>query len=195
MALPDLAAAADLSVRGVDASNVNLVAEMLAVASSIVRGAAQSPILSTTSTVKLWATDTDNFIDLPGKPVTAVTAVALDGDVVPSTDYKLVNGRLWRMSGWGYPREPLEVVVTLTHGFTAVPAYVRNLVCDLAIAGMATAADGAHDSNVVAESIDDYSVTFAQGYEATATAMELPRLTKQALRKKFGGGVALMASR
>jgi len=194
VALPNLAASADLSTRGVDVSNAALVAEMLAVASAIVRGACQSPVLATTSTVTLWATGGDRYLDLPGKPVTAVASVVLDGDTLAAADYKLVHGRLWRWAGWGFDCEPLAVAVTLTHGFAAVPAEVKQLVCDLAIAGMNAAAQGARTPGVLVESIDDYSVTWAQGSEAVATAMELPTATKQAFRKRFGGGVALVAS-
>jgi hypothetical protein len=195
VALPDLAASADLSARGVDVSDTDLVAVMLAVASSVVRGAARSPILETDSTVTLWAVDGDHYLDLPGQPVTAVTSVVLDGDTLAADDFKLVHGRLWRSTGWGGGCEPLEVEVALTHGFAEVPEYIVQLVCDLAIAGMASSSAGAHDPRVVAESIDDYSVTFADGAEAVATAMELPRLTRDALRKRFGGGVALVLSK
>jgi len=195
VALPDLAASADLSIRGVDVSNTALVAEMLAVASSIVRGACQSPVLETESTVTLWAVDNDRYLDLPGKPIAAVSAVTIDGDALASDGYKLVYGRLWRSCGWGDRYgEPIEVGATLTHGFAAVPAEVKQLVCDLAIAGINAAAQGARTPGVVAEKIDDYAVTWAQGAEAVATAMELPIATKQAFRKRFGGGAALVMS-
>jgi len=195
VALPDLAASADLSARGVDISNAGLVAAMLAVASSVVRSAAQSPILSTESTVTLWATDNDHYLDLPGKPVTAVDVVVLDGDTLAADDYKNVHGRLWRSAGWAGGCEPLEVEVTMTHGFEAVPEHIKQLVCDLAILGMSTAADGAHDPSILTESIDDYSVTFTAAGEGVASAMELPVATKRALRSQFGGGVAMVLSR
>lgn len=194
MALPDLAASADLSARGVDITDTELVAVMLAVASSVVRGAAQSPILETDSTVTLWAVDGDQYLDLPGMPVTAVDSVTLDSDLLAADTYKLVAGRLWRSAGWG-GCEPLEVEVTLTHGFATVPPYIVQLVCDLAIAGMSSASAGAHDPRVIAEKIDDYAVTFADGAESVATAMELPRLTRDGLRKRFGGGAAMVLSR
>jgi hypothetical protein len=72
---------------------------------------------------------------------------------------------------------------------------VVNLVCDLAVAGAVAAADGAHDPRVVAESIDDYAVTFAQGAESVASAMELPKLTRRWLRSQFGGGAGVVTSR
>jgi hypothetical protein len=192
VALPDLASVTDLSTRGVESSG--LAVEMLAVASSIVRGVCQSPILETTSTVTLWTSDGDAFLDLPGKPVTAVSSVVLDGTTLDTGAYRLVHGRLWRAGGWGWKCDPRPVVVTLTHGFAEVPPEVRQLVCDLAIAGMNAAADGARVPGVVSESIDDYTVSFAQGAEAVATAMELPRATRLAFRRRFGGGAALVAA-
>lgn len=193
-ALPNLAGSADLTARGVTPTAVHTV--MLAVASSIVRAAAGSPILTTTSTVTLWGLDSNHWLDLPGRPVTAITSVTHDGDLLTvDTDYKLVDGRLWGASPWGDGCEPLRVVVVLTHGFAVVPAHIVQLVCDLAIAGAAAAAAGAHDPRVVAEKIDDYSVTFAEGAEAVATAMELPALTRSWLRSQFGGGAGVVASR
>ncbi len=188
MALPNLAVEADLSTRGVTPEFPGLADVMLAVASSVVRGAAGSPILETTSTVTLWGLDRSQWLDLPGHPVTAVSAVTHDGETLAVGDYKLANGRLWGSSQWGNGCEPLEVVVTMTHGLTEVPAHVIQLVCDLAIAGMSAAADGARNPNVIAEKIDDYAVTFAPGAEAVASAVELPKLTKAWLRSQFGGG-------
>lgn len=195
MALPDLASTADLSARGVDITNGALANVMLAVASSLVRNATQSPILSTTSTVTLWATDNDHYLDLPGLPVTDVASVVLDGDTLAASDYKNVHGRLWRSAGWAGGCEPLEVEVTMTHGFEAVPDHIVQLVCDLAILGMSTAADGARDPSILTESIDDYSVTFSTAGEGVASAMSLPDATRRALRTQFGGGVAMVLSR
>lgn len=195
MALPNLAASADLSARGVDVSATALVAAMLAVASSVVRNAAQSPILSTESTVTLWATDNDHYLALPGLPVTEVSEVVLDGTTLAADDYANVHGRLWRSAGWAGGCEPLEVVVTMTHGFEVVPEHIKQLVCDLAILGMSTAADGAHDPSILTESIDDYSVTFTAAGEGVASAMELPTATKRALRAQFGGGAAMVLAR
>lgn len=197
MALPNLAVSADLSARGVDVSNGALVALMLAVASATVREAAgRVPILETDSVVTCWGLDRDQWLDLPGKPVTAVETVVHDGDTLTAEDdYKLVDSRLWGSSYWGDGCEPLEVVVTLTHGLAAVPEDIKQLVCDLTIAGMNAAAEGARSPGVIAEKIDDYSVTYAQGAEAVASAMTLPKPVRVALRKRFGGGAGVVASR
>lgn len=192
MALPDLAAGSDLTARGVTPTSVHTV--MLAVASSLVRAAAGGPILEAESTVTLWGLDESPWLDLPGCPVTAVDEVVWDGDTLDADDYKLVDGRLWRAGFWG-GCEPIEITVTLTAGLPAVPPHVVQLVCDLAILGASAAEAGAHDPNVVAESIDDYSVTFASGAEMVASAMTIPPLTRNWLRAQFGGGAAMVTSR
>jgi hypothetical protein len=191
MALPNLAAGSDLTARGVTPTSVHTV--MLAVASSVVREAAGGPILENESVVTLtgWG---DRSLELPGKPVTAVETVEIDGVVV--TDYLLTDsGNLWYRNGWGCEDDPVTVEVTMTHGMPVVPPYVVQLVCDLAIAGANAAPDGAHDPRVVAERIDDYSVTFAQGAEAVSTVMELPAMTRRWLRSRFGGGVGVVTYR
>lgn len=193
MTLSNLAVSADLTARGITPTAVHTT--MLAVASSIVRAAAGGPILSTTSTVTLWASDASQWLPLPGSPVTAVSSVVHDGDTLAATDYKLVDGRLWGYTPWGTDCEPIKTVVTLTHGLAAVPAWVVQLVCDLTILGAAAAPEGARDPRVIAERIDDYAVTFAPGAEGVASAMELPALTKRALRAKFGGGAGVVSHR
>ena len=193
MALPDLASAADLSARGIDTdSNATLVSTMLGVASSLVREASGSPVAQHTATISFYSTEWDQYLALPTRPVTAVSAVALDGAAV--TDYKLVDGSLWCRSGW-YSGEPVEVEVSLTCGLPEVPPHIVQLVCDLAILGMNTATAGALDPRVIAERIDDYSVTFAQGAATVASAMTIPKATRVALRAQFGGGVSSMRMR
>jgi hypothetical protein len=189
VALPDLAASADLSARGVTPTSVHTV--MLAVASSIVRAAAGSPILEVDSTVVLtcWG---GRLLSLPGLPVQSVASVEVDGEAV--TDWRLVDSaKLWRLGEWGHEDDPLPAEVTMTHGLPTVPKHIVQLVCDLAIAGADAAKDGAHDPRVVAEKIDDYAVTFADS--AVASAMELPQLTKNWLRAQFGGGVSVVTYR
>ncbi len=192
MALPDLAAAADLTARGITPTDVHDV--MLAVASSLVRAAAGGPILEAESTVTLWALDETNWLSLPGCPVTVVDEVVVDGTTLGVDDYKLVDGSLWQSGSWG-GCEPVEVEVTLTAGLPAVPAHIVQLVCDLAILGASAATGGAHDPRVIAEKIDDYSVTFAEGAGAVASAMEVPTLTRLGLRAQFGGGASMVTSR
>lgn len=192
MALSDLADSSDLSARGITATGVHTV--MLAVASSVVRAAAGGPISETTSTVVLTGWGDSQALELPGRPIQSVATVEIDGTA--ATDFVLTDtGNLWRRAGWGFCDEPTPVEVTMTHGLPTVPDYVVQLVCDLAIAGAAAAPDGAHDPRVVAEHIDDYSVTYADGAEGVASAMELPAMTKRWLRARFGGGAGVVTYR
>lgn len=194
MALPDLASGSDLSARGITPTSVHTV--MLAVASSLVRAAAGSPILETDSTVTLWAFDGGQWLDLPGAPVTAVASVTVDGVLLDADTYKLVGNRLWRCIPWGDEcREPPTIVVALTHGLVEVPAHIVQLVCDLAILGASAAADGAHDPRIIAEQVDDYKVQWAPGSETVSSAMEIPQLTRRWLRAQFGGGIAMVTYR
>jgi hypothetical protein len=181
-----LAASADLSDRGVDVSDTELVDAMLLVASALVREAAGSPILSATVDVAWWVTEWSEWETVPVRPLRSVASVTLDGVAV--TDHKVVHNDLWRRDGW-YVDEPVEIAATVTVGLPTVPESVKQLVCDLAILGMNTATVGALDPRVVAERIDDYSVTFAEGGAAVASAMTIPSATRSSLRARFGGGV------
>lgn len=195
MALPDLASSADLSDRGITIDDPTVESTMLAVASAIVREAAGGPVLENESTVVLTAWG-ETLLDLPGQPVTAVSAVTLDDDTLDADDYKLANGRLWRRGGWGCSHEPSNVEVTLTHGLPEVPADIVDLVCNLASAGAAAASSGeSFDPRVAVERIDDYSVEWRAGSEAVASVMELPAGTRARLRARFGGGSGVVEYR
>ena len=186
MALPDLASSADLSARGVEDPDSALAATMLTVASALVREAAGSPILSATVTVAWWVTEWSEWETVPVRPLRSVASVTLDGEAV--TDHKVVHNDLWRRDGW-YIDEPVEIEATLTAGLPSVPETIKQLVCDLAILGINKAAEGALDPRVIAERIDDYSVTFSDAGVAVASAMTIPSATRSALRARFGGGV------
>lgn len=188
MGLPTLADSLDLATQGVDTSNASLVNTMLAVASSLVREAAGSPILATTATFTIWATQFSHWLGMAERvrPVTAVTAVTVEG--VATTGYRLIDGDLWLSDTWCIG-DPAQVVVTGTVGLPEVPDHIKQLVVDLAVLGITTVGSGALDPRVITESIDDYSVTFASGAEAVSSAMTIPEGTRRALRRQFGGGV------
>lgn len=191
MALEPLATLADLEARGVDTSNTTQAETMLEVASAEVRAAAGSPVSQATSTVNLAVWPDEFYVKLPGLPVTAVETVVLDGEEI--SDYKLVDGMLWRSCGWAYVC-PSMLTVTYTHGLPEVPADIVDLVCSFAAAGLNAAESGDYGAspNAVAERIDDYSVTYAQGAEAVSRAMEIPPRTRRALAVRFGGGMAMV---
>ena len=195
MALAPLAFVDDLLARGVTIADTDRpqAALKLEAASAAIREAAGVPISEATSTVKL-VTDrlTGQWLDLPGQPVTAVTEVILDTVTLAATDYRLLGGRLWRECGWfTYWDEPTEVTITMTHGYTNVPADIVELVCDFAIAGINSSTRGT-TAGIVQESetIDDYTSarTYASGADAQASIMEVPARTRQMLRQRFGTG-------
>jgi hypothetical protein len=191
-----LASLLDLEDRNIAVTDAGLAATMLGVASASIRGAAGSPISEVTSTIRYDGHRADRYLRLFGPPVTAVAAVVVDGD--EATGWRLTgDGRLWLACGWGgVDAGPASVVVTQTHGLPTVPADIVDLACSYAAAGMAAAADGyeAH-AGVVAERIDDYSVTYAQGAEAVQSVMEIPPATRAWLSSMFGGSAAMVATR
>lgn len=142
----------------------------------------------------------DSWLDLPQRPVTAVTSVTLDGITLAlGTDYKVFGSRLWRAVGWqvniGWPysgtwprgasvngygmQEPSAVVVVNTHGYA--PGAQQLQLGRSAVLSLAGAAYNA-TPGATSESIDDYSVTF----QAMAANLEAAPFLKAALRKKYG---------
>lgn len=198
MALDPLATAADLEARGltVEPSEQTIVDTYLDVASTAVREAAGAPISVTTSTVAVEG-EPGQWLTLPGQPVTAVSAVLLDG--VEVTDWRLVSGRLWRACGWASGCGPSLVDVTQTHGLTVVPADIVDLVCRMtagALKAQRAEEDGsglAADKVITSERIGDYAVTYAS--DGRITEMDLPQYWRERLEARFGGGAHALKSR
>lgn len=186
MAMAPLATVADLEVRGVtiDPSEVAVVAVYLDVASTLVRGAAGSPISQMTSTVVLEG-EPGPRLKLPGPPVRSVSAVLVDGQAV--TGWKLVSGALYGAAGWRPGPDPSEVTVTYVHGLDEVPADIVDLVCRLAGQELLSFRSGEGVSRAVSqERIGDYAVTY--GDTETGT-MSLTQFQCSRLAARFGGGV------
>ncbi|MEU0245175.1 hypothetical protein ABZ192_12720 [Streptomyces sp. NPDC006235] len=192
MPLDPLATIADLTARGVtvEPAETTAVNTYLSVASAHVRAAARSPISQTTGTVELEGRG--GRLLLPGQPVTAVSAVAVDGVAV--SDYKLRSGALTRPCGFPVGS---EVDVTYTHGLPEVPADIVDLVCRMAGQALVKFRESPEtalaDKPKIQERIGDYSVTY--GYSVTYSDMELPRYLRDSLAARFGGGAALVVSR
>ena len=63
--------------------------------------------------------------------------------------------------------EPVDVVVTLTHGFAEAPADIVMLTCELAAAGISAAQEGIEvKTRVQSEGVDDYNVAYVTGTDA-----------------------------
>lgn len=197
MALDPLATVADCTARGltVDVSEEILLGTYLETASAAVREAAGAPISQITSTLAVEG-EADQWLSLPGPPVTAVIAAALEGQTV--TDWRLRSGRLWRSGGWTLADGPAEVTVTYTHGLPTVPADIVDLVCRIAATTLvawrsAEGGEGLAARDVRSERIGDYSVQYGDG--GRITEMELPEYLREQLAARFGGGIALLRSR
>lgn len=197
MALTPLATVADLTVRGlaIAPDELEVVDCYLDVVSAAVREAAGSPISETTSTITIEG-EPEQRLRLPGQPVTAVSAVKLDGRAI--TDWRLRSGALWRHGGWSPGCEPSEVEITQTHGLPTVPSDIVDLVCRFvasALVAYRSAPDGSGlaAEDIRAERIGDYSVTY--GSSGLMTEVELPDYLRNRLAARFGGGAASLRSR
>lgn len=207
MALTPLATTADLTARGIETSETGKVDAFLQSASDEIRHAAGVPITQETVTIEIPGV-CDQWLHLPGQPVTSVSSVEIDGEAV--TDYKLVGGHLWRRKGWQdastdsaffgvvWAWEPVNVTVALTGGLTEVPTDIVDLVCAMVGHALAESDDGGYASrgDLTSARIDDYSEQYA-GTATTKLAgpMELPEATRQRLRARFGGNAGLVRSR
>ncbi|MFD6874528.1 MULTISPECIES: hypothetical protein [unclassified Streptomyces] len=197
MPLLPLATVEDLSRRGLAVADGEgfIVDTYLDVASASLRDAAGCPVSQTTSTVTVEG-EVGQWLRLPGPPVTAVTAVKLDG--VAITDWRLRSGMLWRAAGWTGLEEPSEVEVTYTHGLPTVPADIVDLVCRMVAAALAAYRSepdglGLAARDVRSERIGDYAVTY--GDSGLITEMQLPDYLIERLATRFGGGVGVVRTR
>jgi hypothetical protein len=147
--------------------DADVAALLLNTASGVVRGVVGQELSAVTDDVLSIMGTTSVWLLLPQRPVTAVTAVELDGDALTSgTDYKRFGSRLWRAGGWRTcPSEPTAVQVTYSHGYAAGDwrlETARSMV--LTLAANKVKNPGAVES----EAVDDYRVRYA------VTATDLP---------------------
>ena len=154
-------------------------------ASDAVRDAAGSPITQAESTVRIVAAGCGSWLDLPGKPVVSVSSVTIEGE--PVTGWRLLGSRLYRAGEWAHGG-PVEVQVTMVHGFAEAPADVVALVCDFAIAALLNESGARAGVTSQGYSIDDYreNLAFDQGPHGTSSVIELPAGTLAMLRQRFG---------
>ncbi len=170
--------------------NTPLTEVLISSASESVIEAAGSPILEQRSEVELPAMP-KKILALPGLPIRTVHSVAVDG--VPVIGYRRITAGLYLESGWS-PRGIDMVTVDYTHGLTAVPADIKDLVARMVLAGLIAAQDGAeglalHNGQRSSVAIDDYKEAFATGDDVEAvTEMTLPQRTRDWLSKRFGAG-------
>lgn len=121
------------------------------------------------------------WLDLPQRPVTAVTTVEVDGEeIAADTDFKVFGSRLWRSTGWAsYLWEPTAVMVTYDHGYAdghQLLQLARSAVISL-IKGVYGNPGGA-----TRLAIDDYS----EAFEALSAQMDASPFLAKRLRSQYG---------
>ena len=126
----------------------------LTLASGDFEGAADTAFSATSVTWKVEG-GPGTGIDLPFRPVTAVSQVRLNGNVI--TGWTLRNNALYRLAGFGtwYAFPPDELAIDLTHGYTTVPDDAKLAVLEIA--------SGIYEhpvTGIASETIDDYSVRY-----------------------------------
>lgn len=176
---------ASLLQHDVDTASATLAVE---VCTAVVQGAADGQrIVQVVSDVDQVIGTTGQWLRLPQWPVTAISAVTLDGVTltagVPGSGaltYRLVGNRLYRGCGWQtYCGEPSTVGFTYTHGYATGRQELQ-----LGRGSVLSLGRGLFEnpSGVSSEKIDDYAVTFA----AAAAALEASPVLKAAIRKQYG---------
>lgn len=137
-------------------------------------------------------------LELPERPVTAVTTVVLgDTTLVADTDYVWdgahtlyrgtkvdgilsVNGPDYLIDGWGDWGGPgAQVTVTYTRGFATIPVVIKG-VCLALAARTLTSPDG-----VNSESVGSYSVSYSRTGGAVSLLAEEKELLNRYRRRVF----------
>lgn len=160
---------------------------------------------------------TDSWLPLPQLPVTAVTAVTLDGTALTvgtgTNQYQVFGNRLWRAQGWqtqyGYPfwdsfgqGEPwwsfappnftwpaqTPSLVVATYTHGFAAGAQQLQLARSAVLSLASTAY-ANPSGASSESIDDYTVQFGRLLDAP---LVLSSYLKAALRRQYGRRAGLV---
>ena len=185
MALAPLATTADLSARGISGDQADVA---LAVASAAVREAADAVISQTESTLTFSARH-DSFLPLPG-PVASVSAVTMSGVAV--TGYELEVDGLHYARGWGAG----TVSVTFVHGLPEVPVDIVDMTCNLAKAWLDHSANGGGSTaGLSSVRLDDAAEDYTDEQAGQVSPVFIPKLTRQWLRARFGGGATVVSTR
>lgn len=123
--------------------------------------------------------DLESWFELPERPVSAVTSVALDGEAV--TDYKRFGARLWRRCGWETcPGEPSSVDVVYTHGYQADdPRLAPAQSAVLMLAAQILPNPG---GNVASERVGDYQIA----YDAAVSILNGSKALRDSLLRRYG---------
>lgn len=182
----------------VDESETAMVNELIGSASSAITSAAGTGILSATSTVEVLGLE-EQLLNLPGTPIRRVEEILADGDLIHPDSYRVTGNGIYRAQGWACGRNLPLLRVTYFHGFDEVPKDIQTLCASMVIAGLIAAREGGWDlqnGRTSSIGIDDYREGYATSGEGIeqVTPMDLPKRTRDALRQRFGGAVAVLAT-
>jgi len=174
----DLAALLQLDWDSLDPAQQASLTMLVEIGTAVVQAeVGQRLVAVTDDSVTLLGT-TDSWLDLPERPVTAVSSVAVDGGAVG--DYRLFGARLWRSCGWApSPLEPSTVTVAYSHGY-ATDAQELQLARGAVLAVVRDWA--ANPTAATSLRIDDYAET----YSALAARLETTTHLRAALRRQYG---------
>ncbi len=121
------------------------------------------------------------WLDLPQRPVSAVTTVEVDGEeLAADTDFQVFGSRLYRAAGWGTSLGgPTLVTVDYDHGY---PEGHQSL--QLARAACLSLIRGVYGNptGAVRLTIDDYS----EAFEALSAQMDASPFLMRRLRSQYG---------
>lgn len=174
----DLAALLQLDWDSLDPAQQASLTMLVEIGTAVVQAeAGQRLVAVTDDSVTLLGT-TDSWLDLPERPVTAVSSVAVDGTAVG--DYRLFGARLWRSCGWAPSSlEPSTVTVAYSHGY-ASDAQELQLARGAVLAVVRDWA--ANPTAATSLRIDDYAET----YSAVTARLETTTHLRAALRRQYG---------
>lgn len=186
---------ASLLQQDVDTATATLLIEAATGIVQTIAGQRIVEVVGDVVVLDLEACDNSLWLDLPQRPVTAVTTVLVGATPVAGTDYtvQLSRGRLWRRTGWrlattGSWLAPSTVTVTYTHGYPAGDQRLqaaRQAVLSLAASAYV------NPSGATREQIDDYQVA----YEAMSARMDAAPALQALIRRRYGrpgGSVQLL---
>jgi hypothetical protein len=182
---------ASLLQQDVDTATATLAIEIATGAVQSAAGQRIVEVIGDVLVIDLDAHDCSPYLSLPERPVTAVTSATVGATAVTDFTPQLSRGRLWRSLGWRsatlpYWNSPSTVTVVYTHGYPAGHQKLqlaRGVTFELAKTGYnAVAGSGA----VVRESIDDYSVQYAEMAASIESALDPNGSLARALRRQYG---------
>lgn len=179
-------------------SETATVNELIASASSAITSAAGTGILAATSTVEVLGLN-ERLLNLPGTPVRRIDEILADGDLVDPRSYRVTANGAYRAQGWACGRDLPTLTITYFHGYDEIPRDIQTLCVSMVIAGLIASREGGWDlqnGRMSSIGVDDYREAYATSGEGIeqVTPMDLPERTRRALRKRFGGAVAVVNS-